>query len=239
MRHFLGFLLLALVKSISWIFYRCRYKFLDTTEQNVWREDIRLIVFLNHTSLYEPIFMQILPYSYLWHLSAHGNVPAADVTLKRPIVGLFWKLMIPNIVPVTRKSDSSWQHYVNSIKHDDVVMIAPEGRMKRPNGLDKFGKKMTVRGGVADIIMSMDDGKMLLCLSGGLHHVQAPGQHVPNIFKNIEMNISYIDIKKYKSQFSEDFRELKLAIVQDLQKRLESDCPSTNRSNSSLLCEHR
>lgn len=229
MRHLLGFLILAKVKIVSWIFYKCRTKWLDPTPQNPWKEDIRLMVFLNHTSLYEPIFMQVLPFKFLWHLSAHGNVPAADVTLKRPLVGLFWKLMIPNIVPVTRKSDSSWQHYVNSIKHDDVVLIAPEGRMKRPNGLDKYGKKMTVRGGVADIIMSMEDGKMLLCLSGGLHHVQAPGEHRPKFFKEIAMNINYIDIKEYKKQFPTDFREQKLAIVQDLQRRLESDCPSMNK----------
>jgi Acyltransferase len=227
MRHLLGFLILASVKIISWIFYRCRIQWPDPVQGDPWKQNIRLMVFLNHTSLYEPVFMQVLPFRFLWKLSAHGNVPAADVTLKRPIVGLFWKLMIPNIVPVTRKSDKSWENYINSIHHDDIVVIAPEGRMKRPNGLDKYGKKMTVRGGVADIIMSMDDGVMFLCLSGGLHHVQAPGQHVPKFFKKIAMNINSLDIKEYKKQFPEDFREQKLAIVGDLQRRLENDCPNT------------
>lgn len=229
MRRLSGFFLLALVKTISTILYRCRHKWLNTIPKKPWNKDIRLLVFLNHTSLYEPLFLQAMPYSYLWHLADHANVPAADVTLKRPIVGLFWKLMIPNIVPVTRKSDSSWSRYVSSIHHDDVVLIAPEGRMKRPNGLDKYGKKMTVRGGVADIIMSMDDGIMLVCLSGGLHHVQAPGQHLPKFFKPISMNTFYLDIKEYKSQFSSDFREQKLAIVQDLQERLEKHCPNTHK----------
>lgn len=229
MRRLCGFLVLALVKTVSTIFYRCRYYWLTPHPENPWTKDIRLAVFLNHTSLYEPLFLQILPFRYLWHIAAHANVPAADVTLKRPIVGRFWKLMIPNIVPVSRKSDSSWSKYVDSINKDDVVMIAPEGRMKRLNGLDKFGKKMTVRGGVADIILSMDEGVMILCLSGGLHHVQAPGQHIPKLFKTIEANLCYLDIREYKKQFPDDYWERKLAIVQDLQKRLENDCPRTHR----------
>jgi hypothetical protein len=111
------------------------------------------------------------------------------------------------------------------ISEKDVVMIAPEGRMKRPDGFDKFGNPMSVRGGVADIIMNMNDGKMLLCLSGGLHHVQAPGQLLPRLFKTIRMNLCLIEINSYKNSFPDDPREKKLAIVSDLQRRLETDCP--------------
>lgn len=239
MRRLFAFLVLVAVKTVSTALYQCRVKWLNHPPANPWTKDIRLMVFLNHTSLYEPIFLQIIPYRYLWHLSANANVPAADITLQRPIVGLFWKLMIPNIVPVTRRSDSSWANYVDSILKTDIVLIAPEGRMKRPNGLDKYGKKMTVRGGVADIIMSMKEGKMLLCFSGGLHHVQAPGQTVPKFFKDISMNITFVDIKEYKAQFPTDFREQKLAIVQDLQKRLENDCPSMNILSSSPQHGHQ
>lgn len=104
-------------------------------------------------------------------------------------------------------------------------MIAPEGRMKRPNGLDRMGKKMTVKGGVADIIESMNEGGMLLCFSGGLHHVQAPGQLLPMPFKTIKMNLAYFDIKEYKESFPGSVRERKIAMVADLQNRLETDCP--------------
>ncbi len=102
--------------------------------------------------------------------------------------------------------------------------------MKRPNGFDKFGKPMTVRGGIADIIDSMESGKMVLCLSGGLHHVQIPGQYFPRPFKTIWMNFSHLDIQEYKSQFGENARERKMGIVQDLQKRLENDCPTETLS---------
>lgn len=229
MRRLIGFSLLCTVKILSWLFYKAEYKWLDPIPENPWK-DIRLMVFLNHTSLYEPLFVQVLPFRYLWHLAAHFNIPGADITLNRPIVGTFWKLMIPNIASISRKKDATWESYLKSIKHDDVVMIAPEGRMKRPNGLDKYGKKMTVRGGVADIIDEMDDGIMVLCLSGGLHHVQAPGQHVPRLFKKISMNLSYLDIKEYKAQFPGSPRERKLNMIKDLQERLETDCPGSNRS---------
>jgi hypothetical protein len=229
MRRFLGFLILSGVKTISWLFYKGKFDWPQGKPENPW-QDIRLMVFLNHTSLYEPLFIQVLPYRYLWYLAGHFNIPGADVTLKRPIVGTFWKLMVPNIASISRKLDTTWETYLESIKKSDVVMIAPEGRMKRPNGLDKFGKRMTVRAGIADIIESMEDGVMLLCLSGGLHHVQSPGEHFPKLFKTISMNLVRLDIKEYKSQFTGSARERKLSIIHDLQRRLENDCP-INSSN--------
>ena len=39
---------------------------------------------------------------------------------------------------------------------DVVVVLSPEGRMKRKNGLDKHGRPMTVRGGIGDILDRID-----------------------------------------------------------------------------------
>jgi hypothetical protein len=151
------------------------------------------------------------------------------------VVGKFWKLMLPNISSITRKKDESWSYYLESIKPDSLIMIAPEGRMKRPNGLDKFGKPMTVKGGVADILERLEDGGMILCLSGGLHHVQAPGEIVPSIFKKIHMNLAYLDIQEYKQQFSHlSPRERKLKITQDLQEHLETNCPPNSPTSNKL-----
>lgn len=224
MRRFLAFLILSTVKTISWVFFRAKFHWLTDKPENHWRK-ARLYVFLNHTSLYEPVYIQALPYSYLWHLAAHMNVPGADITLDRPVVGSFYKLMIPNIASVSRKRDATWDNYLKSIDKDSVIMIAAEGRMKRPNGLDKFGRPMTVRGGVADIIENLDEGGMILAFSGGLHHVQSPGQALPRLFKTIHMNLSYHDIAEYKAQFSGSPRERKIRMVHDLQLRLVRDCP--------------
>lgn len=231
MRRLIAFLILSTVKVVSHLFFPGNFTWITKHPEDPFK-DIRLMVFLNHTSLYEPIYLQALSFSYLWRLAGVMNVPGADVTLERPVVGSFYKLMIPHIAPITRKKDSSWDNYLNTIHPDSVVIIAPEGRMKRPNGLDKFGKPMHVRGGVVDIILSMDRGGMVLCFSGGLHHIQAPGQALPHLFMPIRMNLAYFDIKEYKSRFKGDQREKKIAIVRDLQQRLENDCPPPLTKNS-------
>lgn len=225
MQKIVGFGLLSSVKIFSHLFFRGDFKWITPTPPRPW-DEARLMVFLNHTSLYEPLFLQHFSFPFLWEIVGRANVPGADITLNRPIVGRFWKMMLPNISSITRKRDDSWSTYLKSIKPDSLIMIAPEGRMKRPGGLDKFGKPMTVKGGVADILESINDGGMILCLSGGLHHVQSPGQHFPRLFKKIRMNLAYIDIKEYKAKYaSMSPRERKLKITQDLQSRMENDCP--------------
>jgi len=230
MQKIIAFSIIASVKILSHLFYRGKFKWINPTPPNPW-SNAKLVVFLNHTSLYEPLFIQHLSFSFLWQLAERANVPGADVTLDRPIVGRFWKMMLPNISSISRKKDESWTKYLNSIKPNSLIVIAPEGRMKRPGGLDKFGKKMTVKGGVADILESLNDGAMILCLSGGLHHVQAPGQFLPRLFKPISMNLVYIDIKEYKEKFQAlSPRERKMAITQDLQAHLEKDCPTSSET---------
>ena len=225
MQKIIGFAILSFVKIFSHLFYRGEFKWITPAPEKPW-DDARLMVFLNHTSLFEPLFIQQLSFSFLWKLVARANVPGADITLNRPLVGRFWKLMFPNISSVTRKKDHSWDNYLKSIRPDSLILIAPEGRMKRPSGLDKFGKPMTVKGGVADILENINEGAMILCLSGGLHHVQTPGQHLPRLFKTIRMNLAYFDIKDYKDQFqSFSQRERKIKITQDMQAQLEKNCP--------------
>lgn len=224
MRQFLAFLILSTVKIFSHLFYRAEFKWISPHPDSPW-ESARLIVLLNHTSLFEPLFIRRWSFGFIWRLLPRLNVPGADITLKRPLVGKFWKLMLPSIASVSRKSDSTWSNYLKSIRDDSIILIAPEGRMKRPNGLDKFGKPMTVKGGIADIFEELDEGGMILCLSGGLHHVQKPGQHFPRLFKKLKMNLVYIDIKDYKESLPKNPRERKIKMVADLQKHLETDCP--------------
>jgi hypothetical protein len=224
MKRLLAFFILSSVKIFSHLFYRGRFLWLTDKPQRPW-DSVRLVVFLNHTSLFEPLFSQAAPFSFLWRLAGFASVPGADITLNRPIVGGFWKLMMPKIFSVTRKKDSSWETYLDSIQDDSIILIAPEGRMKRPNGLDKNGKPMSVRGGVADIIERLPHGEMIVCFSGGLHHVQEPGQHIPKLFKEIRMNFAFHDIAEFKKRFSANQRERKIQIVQNFQERLGTDCP--------------
>lgn len=106
-------------------------------------------------------------------------------------------------------------------------MIAAEGRMKRPTGLDLEGKKMTVRGGVIDILQILDSGQMGIAYSGGLHHVQIPGEGWPKPFKKLKMDVEVFDIAEYKASFHGEIgsREWRKEVLADLQHRLETKPP--------------
>jgi hypothetical protein len=124
-------------------------------------------------------------------------------------------------VPVTRQRDQTWQEVTTRIGPDSMVIIAPEGRMKRANGLDKDGKPMTVRGGIADLVRGVGEGTMLLAYSGGLHHVQVPGQSLPKLFKTIQMRLEVLDIAAYREALTEQAGRhgFKLAVIKDLEER--------------------
>lgn len=211
---------------IAHIFYRAEFRWITQHDKDPFK-NVKIIALLNHTSLFEPLYISAVSFSFIWRLTKHVSVPGADITLNRPIVGKLWKLMMPNIASVSRKQDDTWKNYLNSIDSNSIVMIAPEGRMKRPNGLDKHGRPMSIRPGIIDIIENVSEGGMILCFSGGLHHIQSPGQMIPKVFKPLKMNLAYLDLVQYKQQFSHlSSRERKIAMLSDLQKRLEKDCPT-------------
>ena len=152
--------------------------------------------------------------------------PAADKTLDRPIVGFFWKLMSPGLVTITRKRDKSWYAFLDAIKRKCIIAIAPEGRMKRKNGLDSNGKPMSIRAGVSEILEELNEGRMMILYSGGLHHVQHPGEFMPRLFKTIKLNIEVLEISEYKKQFSDDPKTRRKEFVADLEARLKQNVPS-------------
>lgn len=159
---------------------------------------------------------------------ATASVPAAEKTTSRPIVGQFFKLVGAHVVSISRERDHTWREVLAHIDPDSMVVILPEGRMKRSNGLDSKGHPMTVRGGIADILEAIPEGPMLIAYSGGLHHVQAPGEHLPRPFRTIRMNFELVDIATYRA---ERMREadgpiaFKRAVVEDLERRRDLHCP--------------
>ncbi len=175
----------------------------------------------------EVLFLGFLPTHFLRRLSKRMVGPGADKTLDRPLVGLLFKLFSPGMTKITRKRDDSWDEFLESIYDDAVIVIAAEGRMKRKNGLDTDGKKMTVRGGVVDILSRLNFGQMVIAYSGGLHHVQVPGEGLPKLFKTIKLNLEAFDIADYKAMFTEaagDAEQWRKAVLADLQMRLETRC---------------
>lgn len=195
LRSAIVFSLLVTLKYLSRIFYRHDFRFIGDMPPDPWA-NVRLVAFLNHTSLFEPVFLGGVSNRFIWRLAAHGVVPAAEKTTDRPIVGLLFRFVAHHVIAVTRQRDDTWFHVLRRIDPESMVVLAPEGRMKRANGLDLDGNPMSVRGGIADILLAVREGRMLIAYSGGLHHVQVPGQ-LPRIFKTVRLRVENVDVAEY------------------------------------------
>lgn len=224
---YITFALLLAIKAFARTFYRIEIGWVAPPPPEPW-DHIRLLAILNHTSLYEPLFAGSVPNKLLWRLAEHGVVPAADKTIKRPLVGTFYRLVARHVVPISRQSDHTWQAVLTQI-HDPESMLAimPEGRMKRLNGLDGNGQPMTVRGGIADALQALGGGTMLLAYSGGLHHVQAPGERLPRLFKTLRINFEVIDVADYLQEMTAraGTGSFKATVIGDLEARRDRNCP--------------
>ncbi len=229
LRDLFVFSLLATLKAFTWVFYRIRMEFINDPPADPWRH-LRLVAILNHTSLFEPLYAGGSPFHFLWRLARHGVIPVAKKTTDRAVVGKFFRLIAKNVVPVTRARDESWKQVLNQIDPDAMVGIMPEGRMKRATGLDSEGRPMSVRGGIADILEAIGEGRMLLAYSAGLHHVQIPGQRFPRLFQTLRMRLEVVDIGTYRRQMMERGGGtpdgFKAAVIADLEHRRDTLCPT-------------
>jgi hypothetical protein len=226
MRAKLVYGLLLVIKTLSRLVYRFDIQWVDQIPAAPW-SDLRLVAFLNHTSLYEPLFVGWFPNHFLKRIAYHGMIPVADKALKRPVMGHFFNLVAHNVVSITRANDATWQTFIDQTTPNTMVVIMPEGRMMRKNGLDKHGQPMTVRGGIADLLLAVPRGRMLLTYSGGLHHVQAPGERFPRLFKTLRMRLQTVDIATYRRNIIQNAgsRGFKQAVVRDLENRRDRYCP--------------
>lgn len=225
MRRICNFLILLSIKVAVRIAYRFDFAWVSEPEDPWGR--YRVLALLNHTSLFEWLFVGGVPVHFIWYLSGHAVAPVADITYRRPIVGRFFRLIIPNPVSITRQADHTWKAVLDRLNSNSMVVILPEGRMKRLDGLDKDGQPMTVRGGIADILQAIPSGRMMIAYSGGLHHVQAPGQHFPRLFRTLSLRLEEIDIAAYKQELgaADDTQLFKLRVKRDLEARRDRYCP--------------
>lgn len=226
MRTYYVFMMLVWVKALARLFYRVDVGWIGDPPADRWRH-VRLLVVLNHTSLYEPLFTGGVPLSFLWRIARHGVLPIAQKTAVRPLIGHFYKLIAARVISITRERDESWERVLAQIDPDAMVALMPEGRMKRTTGLDASGQRMTVRGGIADILESLRTGRMLLAYSGGLHHVQAPGERFPRLWKTIRMRLELVDIASYRAELlaRAGTAGFKRAVIEDLERRRDLFCP--------------
>ncbi|MUH72311.1 hypothetical protein [Psychrosphaera haliotis] len=83
-----SFTVMSTVKAISFLFYRFEIKWLSKKKFEAL-DDVKLIVLLNHTSLFEALFVRLAPFRFLWKIARHLLIPIADITASRPVVGKF------------------------------------------------------------------------------------------------------------------------------------------------------
>ncbi len=230
MKTYVSYLLLLAIKAISRSLFTLEVGWVGERVEDPWDQDVRICAILHHTSLYEPIFASVAPNRFLRRIARRGVVPVAEKTLQRPFVGRFFRLVANQVVGVTRQRDETWREVVKTAGPHSMICILPEGRMKRTTGLDAEGKPMTVRGGIADLIDAVGGGYMLVAYSGGLHHVQAPGERLPRLFKTVRMNLELVDIAAYKAEMVARGRGrtggYRRAVVDDLERRRDRLCPT-------------
>ncbi len=222
----LTFIWLVLVNVSARVFFKLKNDWI-TPEPANYAKGTRIIAILNHTSLYEPLIAGYAPFHLLWKFARHGVLPVAEKTMKRRI-GLFFSFLVRHVVVVTRQRDHTWDEVLNRVDSKAIVIILPEGRMKRADGLDSKGREMTVRGGIADMLDVLPDGRMLMVYSGGLHHIQVPGEFLPTPFKTIKVRMEMIDIADYKATLKRDFPDQSLhkSVIADLTRRRDEYCPT-------------
>ena len=226
MRNFIVYRLLMFVRRISRTLYTRRAEWVGGKPVDAW-DDYHLVAILNHTSLYEFLFASMVPARFLKRMARHGVVPIASKTIERPVIGKFWKWIAGNVVSISRERDHTWEKVMQSIDPNSMIIILPEGRMKRANGLDSKGNPMTVRGGIADILLEMSEGRMLLACSLGLHHIQVPGQTIPKLFQHVDMRFEQFDIAEYRERLMarcERKRDFRRAVIEDLTLRRDRYC---------------
>ncbi len=140
------------------------------------------------------------------------------------------------MVSITRERDQTWEKVLASIDPRSMVIILPEGRMKRANGRDSHGRLLRVRSGIADVLRTIDGGQMLLAYSQGLHHVQIPDQGAPpKLFETVRMRLESLDIETYRAALLERGDDFQRAVIEDLTRRRDHFCTSDTGARDEVI----
>ena len=227
MRAWFATAVLFAVRTVVRVLWRVESRWIGEVPEGDRWAGIRVVAILHHTSLFEPIFAAVAPFRFLAKLARHGVIPVADITAQRPIAGRFFKSLTAHVVSISRQRDHTWREVLAKIEDPQrIVALLPEGRMMRATGLDKTGRPMTVRAGIADILLATPEGRMLLGYSAGLHHIHTPGEGLPRLFKTARIQLELVDIDAYRERLLAEHGEggFHAAVIADLTRRRDLYC---------------
>ena len=218
LRRILAFFILASIKTVGQLLFSFKVDH-QGDKPKCW-SGIRVVAWINHTSLFDVFLISVIPYVTLWRAAKDCITPIAEKTYERPVVGFIFRNLTVSKSSVSQKRDATWSQFLDSITATTMVALFPEGRMKRKSGMDKHGRPLTVRGGIADVLSRMDNGQMLIKYSGGMHHIHAPGQRFPRLFQRIRVRLEVVEIPEYKRVLAQpDHEDFKSEVIRDLTRR--------------------
>jgi hypothetical protein len=221
MRSILVFLVLLAWKAVSRLLFRFDADWVGDPPPDRW-DDVRIVAVLNHTSLFEPVFVALVPNRVLWQIARYAVIPIASKTMDRPAPRWAFRFAGRRVISITRRRDLSWDEVLrHCCGPRAITVLFPEGKMLRRTGLDSDGRPMTIRGGIADLVAGLESGRMLLAYSGGLHHVHAPGDRFPRPFRTIAVRLEVLDLVEYRAALggTDDRDAFRRRVVEDLTRR--------------------
>ena len=235
------FLILVIVKNIFRLFYRfdVPMKQMTSCEGRIDYSQVKMFIILNHTSLFEPVFLGSYSNRLLWQFAERFVFPVASKTMNNRLFNKIYSNMASKTISVSRKRDATWDHFLQQIDANSMVGIAPEGHMKRPNGLDSKGRPLVIRRGFIDVLEKIGDCKILVLYSHGLHHIQTPGEGFPKLFKRVSGRLELWSrddfitsaITKHPEANTDD------SLVKFLTSRRDLFCKSTENSGKQSSAE--
>lgn len=95
---------MLLWKAACRLFFRFDVEWVGEVPEDPW-EYLRIIAVLNHTSLWEPVFLGIVPNRVVWQLARYGVVPIAAKTMQRPGAGWIFRFAGRRVIAISRKRD--------------------------------------------------------------------------------------------------------------------------------------
>lgn len=209
----------------SWILvkilYRCSWTWIGKNSDRGF-QDMKALFLMNHTSYADHMIFVLVPINVIYKMFWNARIAVAQHQVKN-FKGLL-QYLENNIVPLSRQRDDSWNNYLSNANAKSIFVMYPEGTRMSPEGLDKNGKKVRVKGGVADILELLPDGDIVILYLDGFYEILGAGMKFPKLFKKVRVTAEVVDIAALKHELAytgrhEDRYDFRVRFIEWFEKR--------------------